>query len=66
MDVPWELVAQKDLCQRAVGRLLPMIQVAGHGELEQVAEAVTDLAVEFRRALPPDVARLAVAGVAER
>jgi hypothetical protein len=66
MDVPRELVAQQDQRQRAVGGVGPVIECTAGGPLEQTAKLLFDLGVELGRALPPELARLAVAGIGER
>ena len=66
VDVPRELVAEDDQRQRPVRRVGPGRELARHGALDQAAEALADLGVEGGCALPPDLAPLAVLGMAER
>ena len=66
MDVPRELVAQQDQRQRAVGRMGPAVERACLGLGQQRAELRGELGIELGGAVPPHLARLAVAGVIER
>src|SRR5580700_11048249 len=66
VHVAGKLVAQNDVGQRPVGRLPPGIEDAVERSVESRAEAVADLGVEFRRTLPPDLARLAAAWITKR